>query len=174
MQPEEFTLDYFLEVGVLTGSRAFGVAKPDSDWDIIIYESQFKPSDKSLDKWAWKLPPWEYMDYYEVCIDFTSDPSSSDADGVEDTDYIPESEGTVWGHDLLQIVKIWNNPNDEDECINLFIYDNQSPDIHGKFTQLNATMNFTLTKEQLADRDLRVERFAQLLKKFDIGDQSDR
>lgn len=32
-------LEQLLQVGVLTGSRAFNVATPESDWDIVILES---------------------------------------------------------------------------------------------------------------------------------------
>jgi predicted nucleotidyltransferase len=161
-EPEELNLQYFLSNGVLTGSRAFGVAKPDSDWDIII-ELDTLPRD-----WMY------YVCDYHVCIDFTGnfkeEPSSDEADGIDDAEYVPKKDAEyIWGKELLVIIKIWNNEENEEECINLFIYDNGTKDLFSKFKQVNTIMNFTLTKEQLSDRDTRVDRFIECLDKFGIS-----
>lgn len=167
---QHYSLEYFLSVGVLTGSRAFKVEKEDSDWDIIIHYNDFRVSlykgnGKALIP---KISETNILDY-EICIDFINSPGVQEADGVEDTEYLSSKDELIWGDKLTRIIKVWCNEEDENECINLFIYQDSATDIKQKFKEINALMRFTLTKEQLENRETRVARFRELLIAKDIA-----
>lgn len=165
---QHYSLDYFLSVGVLTGSRAFKVEKEDSDWDIIIHDKDFNINlycRTMLDNYIFDT---NILDY-EICIDFEASQEAQEADGVNNTEYLTNRDELIWGDKLLKIIKVWCNEEDENECINLFIYQDSATDIKQKFKEINALMRFTLTKEQLENRETRVARFRELLIAKDIA-----
>ena len=141
--------------GILTGSRAFDVATPESDWDIVILESQ--------------IPRELYSYDYDVCASWEQSPEEPyNADGVDSLYEV--YNGSVWG----PIIKIMNfyiyDENDEEDpvIINLFIYPYNEAKTVAKFHQVNATMLFTLTKEQRQHRPTRVKKFIEILKQLHI------
>lgn len=164
MSVADHQLDVMLSKGVLTGSRKFNVHKTDSDYDIIIKQSDVP---KDLEATSW--------DYY-VCFDGSKE-EPSDADGIDQDNWDSWYEGSkVWGETLISIIKYYpEDPNDEceyleDQHINLFIYDDSHTNIYDKFRTLNAQMLFTMSTEQLAHRPTRVERFAELLIDLEISE----
>lgn len=147
-------LDLCLSKGILTGSRAFQVPQDDSDWDIVITESNVPY--KELNQFDW-----------ETCASW-EDPSYEpyDADGV---DSLREMyDGTVWGP-ILNITK-WYVYDDDDQLttINLFVYPDSEQQTVAKFTQVNALMMFTLTKEQRQHKPTRIARFIEILEELKI------
>ena len=146
-------LELCLFKGILTGSRAFLVPTADSDWDIVITESQVPY--KELNQFDWETcASWE--DHYEPY----------DADGVDSIDEM--YDGTVWGP-ILNITK-WYIYDDDDQLttINLFIYQDKEHQTVQKFTQVNALMMFTLTKEQRQHKPTRIAKFIEILKELKI------
>jgi len=153
-----------LQKGVLTGSRKFNVPSKHSDYDIIILEKDV-PTDLKEKSWD-----------YTVCFDASSGEPDG-ADGIDIDDIESWYEGSdVWGSTLDRIIKYFPQNLDyelkcvEDVQINLFVYDNSHTDVLDKFRVLNAKMLFTLTREQLAHKPTRVERFAELLTELKINE----
>lgn len=160
MEPN-YNLDKVLPLGVLTGSRAFNCATKESDWDIVLIESNV-PNDyiNSVD--------WH-------CTNFNDYPNDSTYYGkpgynvskfseFEDEDsVIPYNESTIWGP-LQQIIKY---TDDNKVCINLFVYKDHHKPIIQKFIELNNLMNF-IHNTKLKDRSYRVQAFTEIINKVGI------
>ena len=136
-----------LNAGVLTGSRAFNCHKSDSDWDIVLTESDIPKSLNNID--------------CEVCASWESHIEPSGADGVDSLQEV--YEGTVWGP-ITRIVKYYI----DDIVINLFIYPDKELNLVRKFTQVNAYMMFSLTQQEREHRPTRVTKFKEILKNLNI------
>lgn len=136
-----------LNAGVLTGSRAFNCHKPDSDWDIVLTESDIPKSLNNID--------------CEVCVSFEPHTEPSGADGVDSIQEV--YEGTVWGP-ITRIVKYYI----DDIVINLFIYPDKELNLVRKFTQVNAYMMFSLTQQEREHKPTRVTKFKEILKNLNI------
>lgn len=142
-----------LERGILTGSQAFQVPSIDSDWDIVITESN--------------VPYKELNQFdYEVCASWENPFDPYDADGVYSIDQM--YDGTVW-RPIYNITK-WFIYDDDDQLttINLFIYPDNEHETVQKFTRVNALMLFTLTKEQRQYKPTRIAKFIEILKELKI------
>ena len=114
-----YNLSQVLPLGVLTGSRAFNCDTDKSDWDIVI----LKPD----------VP--EYRDFTNyTCTDFKKDPLvcnprderskpgfdlSEHTEFDDDEGFIEYDQVLIWGP-LIQIIKYWD---DDENCINLFVYE---------------------------------------------------
>lgn len=160
MEPS-YNLDKVLPLGVLTGSRAFNCATKESDWDIVLIESNV-PNDyiNSVD--------WH-------CTNFNDSPNDSTYYGkpgynvsefseFEDEDsVIPYDKSTIWGP-LKQIIKY---TDDNEVCINLFVYKDYHEQILQKFIELNNLMNF-IHNTKLKDRSYRVQAFTEIINKVGI------
>ena len=136
-----------LNAGVLTGSRAFNCHKSDSDWDIVLTESDIPKSLNNID--------------CEVCASWESHTEPSGADGVDSLQEV--YEGTVWGP-ITRIVKYYI----DDIVINLFIYPDKELNLVRKFTQVNAHMMFSLTQQEREHKPTRVTKFKEILKNLNI------
>ena len=136
-----------LNAGVLTGSRAFNCHKSDSDWDIVLTESDIPKSLNNID--------------CEVCASWESHTELSGADGVDSLQEV--YEGTVWGP-ITRIVKYYI----DDIVINLFIYPDKELNLVRKFTQVNAYMMFSLTQQEREHKPTRVTKFKEILKNLNI------
>ena len=146
-------LQLCLNNGILTGSQAFQVPTEDSDWDIVITESQVPYNE--LNQFDWETcASWE--DHYEPY----------DADGVNSIEEMYDR--TIWGP-IRNITK-WYIYDDDDQLttINLFIYPDNEHKTVEKFTQVNALMMFTLTKEQRQHKPTRIAKFIEILKELKI------
>ncbi len=156
-----YNLEQVLPLGVLTGSRAFNCSTKDSDWDIVITNSN--------------IPDYTYTNY--TCTDFLSRditdyaPSGHSKPGYWIDELIPDlgedfveyDKLTIWGP-LVQIIKYWD---DNDNCINLFVYNNNHVGILEKFKELNTLMNF-LHGSKLQDKNYRIEAFTNIINKVGI------
>ena len=144
-----------LERGILTGSQAFQVPSIDSDWDIVITESNVPYTE--LNQFDW-----------ETCASWKDHYEPYNADGVDSIDEM--YDGTVWGP-IINITK-WYIYDDDDEdqliTINLFVYPDNEHKTVQKFKQVNALMMFTLTKEQRQHKPTRIARFIEILKELKI------
>ena len=136
-----------LNAGILTGSRAFNCHKSDSDWDIVLTESDIPKSLNNID--------------CEVCASWESHTEPSGADGVDSIQEV--YEGTVWGP-ITRIVKYYI----DDIVINLFIYPDKELNLVRKFTQVNAYMMFSLTQQEREHKPTRVTKFKEILKNLNI------
>lgn len=152
-----YNLSQVLPLGVLTGSRAFNCATEKSDWDIVILKSN--------------VPILKYLVDY-TCTDFTKDAwignprderSKPGFDLSEHTEFDDEDgfieydQTIIWGP-LTQIIKYWD---DDDNCINLFVYEDHNGIILDKFIELNQLMNF-IHNVRLSDRDYRIKAFTEI------------
>jgi len=147
-------LELCLAKGILTGSQAFQVQTDDSDWDIVITESN--------------VPYQQLNQYdYEVCASWDSVEEPCDADGVDSTGDM--YHGTLWGP-INKIAKWYIYEDDDDQLtvINLFIYPDNEHKTITKFHQVNALMMFTLTQEQRQHKPTRVKKFTEILKQLKI------
>lgn len=143
-----------LSKGILTGSQAFQVPTDDSDWDIVITESN--------------VPYTELNQYdYEICASFDSMEDPYDADGIDSSGDM--YNGTIWGP-IDKIVKwyIYDDDDDQLTTINLFIYPDNEHKTVVKFSQVNALMMFSLTPEQRQHKPTRVKKFTEILKQLKI------
>lgn len=160
MEPN-YNLDKVLPLGVLTGSRAFNCATKESDWDIVLIESNV---------------PKDYINSVDWhCTNFNDTPDDSTYYGkpgynvsefseFEDEDsVIPYNESTIWGP-LQQIIKYID---DNEVCINLFVYKDHHEPILQKFRELNNLMNF-IYNVKLKDRSYRVQAFTEIINKVGI------
>lgn len=103
MPSDDYNLENVLNLGVLTGSRAFNCPTKDSDWDIVILFSN--------------MPDYKYMVDY-TCTDFLSNddmtyyvPDGHNKPGYDlsehpdlGEDFVEYDKLTIWGP-LEQIVK---------------------------------------------------------------------
>lgn len=137
-----------LNAGVLTGSRAFNCHKVDSDWDIVLTESDIPKSLNDI--------------YCEVCASRELSNEPSGADGVDSLQEVLY-EGTVWGP-ITRIVKYYI----DDIVINLFVYPDEELNLVRKFTQVNAHMMFSLTQQEREHKPTRVTKFKEILKNLNI------
>ena len=147
-------LELCLSKGVLTGSRAFQVPTENSDWDIVILESDI---------------PYKELDQYdsEICACWNDAEEPCDADGVDSIGEI--YNGSIWGP-INQIVKYYLFEDDEDSLVtlNLFIYPDHEHKTVAKFNQVNALMMFSLTEEQRKHKPTRIKKFVEILKQLKI------
>lgn len=158
-----YNLNQVLPLGILTGSRAFNCATPESDWNIVIFKSNvpnmqnllnikitdftYSPYDGST---FYNKPGYDLSQYFDLGDDF-----------------IEYDKHTIWGP-LSQIIKYWDN---EDNCINLFVYEDKYSTIMDRFKQLNNLMNFVYNVK-LQDKQFRIEAFTQVIKQVGITDLS--
>ena len=164
-------LEQLLQVGVLTGSRAFNCSTPESDWDIVMLESDCKfymNGDIINDT--------NFSDYDHTRFKEEYDPESgrthsimgydlSDHEEFEDEPFIEYDEHTIWGP-LTRIVKYY--PIDsEDTIINLFVYTDKDADILLKFIELNSLMNF-LYGHEISNKERRIEAFTKVIEHVGI------
>lgn len=156
-------LEQLLQVGVLTGSRAFHCATESSDWDIVILESdcdQLMNGDIINDT-DFKNGPWvtdSYGEKSKAGFDLSEHPE------FEDEPFIEYNEHTIWGP-LARIVKYY--APDSEEIINLFVYEDTHADILPKFIELNELMTF-LYGYEIANKQKRIEAFTKIIKHVDI------
>lgn len=147
-------LELCLSKGILTGSRAFQVPTENSDWDIVILESDV---------------PYKELDQYdsEICACWNDAEEPCDADGVDSIGEI--YSGSIWGP-INQIVKYYLFEDDEDSLVtlNLFIYPDKEQSTIAKFHQVNAHMMFSLTEEQRKHKPTRIKKFVEILKQLKI------
>ena len=147
-------LELCLSKGILTGSRAFQVPTENSDWDIVIAESDI---------------PYKELDQYdsEICACWNDTEEPCDADGVDNIGEI--YSGSIWGP-INQIVKYYLFEDDEDSLVtlNLFIYPDKEQSTIAKFHQVNAHMMFSLTEEQRKHKPTRIKKFPEILKQLKI------
>ena len=162
-----YNLSQVLPLGVLTGSRAFNCATEKSDWDIVILKSD--------------LP--NYMDAWDYhCTDFAKDAWTGDQNNRktkpgfdlseysefdDDEGFIEYDQVLIWGP-LTQIIKYWD---DDENCINLFVYEDHNGIILEKFKELNQLMNF-IHNARLQDRDYRIKAFTDIALHVGITDAS--
>lgn len=147
-------LQHCLDAGILTGSRAFQVQTKDSDWDIVITESN--------------VPYHQLQSYnWDVCVDFQEMEDPQDADGVDSISevYI----GSIWGPiSMISKYYVYDDGDEELTTINLFIYPDKEQPTVDKFNQVNAYMMFSLTHEQRKHKPTRVKKFIEILKQLKI------
>ncbi len=152
-----YNLNQVLPLGVLTGSRAFNCATETSDWDIVILESNVPDYRLTADynctdfnKDCWVLNPH----------DEESRPGFDLGEYSEfDTEngFIEYDQPTIWGP-LTQIIKYYD---DENNCINLFVYMDHNAIILDKFRKLNNLMNF-IHNIRLQDKSYRIKAFTEI------------
>ena len=147
-------LELCLCKGILTGSQAFQVPTEDSDWDIVITESN--------------VPYQQLNQYdYDICASWDNVEEPCDADGVDNSGDM--YNGTLWGP-INKIAKWYIYEDDDDQLtiINLFIYPDNEYKTASKFNQVNALMMFTLTPEQRQHKPTRIKKFTEILKQLKI------
>lgn len=155
-------LEQLLQVGVLTGSRAFHVATPESDWDIVILESNCGHIEDMNIINDTMFTNWKHIitDNGKAHWDLSEHPE------FEDEPFIEYNEHTIWGP-LARIVKYY--APDSEEIINLFVYEDTHADILPKFIELNELMTF-LYGYEIANKQKRIEAFTKIIKHVGITD----
>ena len=158
-------LEQLLQVGVLTGSRAFHCATTESDWDIAILESdcdQLMDGDiiNDTDFMNDRLVTNPYDERNKEGFDLSEHPE------FEEEPFIEYDEHTIWGP-LTRIVKYYTH--DSKEVINLFVYEDKHAAILPKFVELNSLMNF-LYGHEIADKQKRIKAFKKVIKHVGITD----
>lgn len=155
-------IEQLLQVGVLTGSRAFNCSTTSSDWDIVILESDCARlmngdiiNDTRFDNWDHVI-----TDNGKAYYDLSEHPE------FKDEDHLDYDKHTIWGP-LTRIVKYY--AHDSEEVINLFVYKDKHAAILPKFIELNNLMNF-LHGHELADKQKRIEIFTSIIKHVGITD----
>ena len=157
-----YNLEQVLPLGVLTGSRAFNCSTKDSDWDIVIVQANLPNFQFAVD--------YTFTDFLSKDITNYA-PSGHIKPGywIDELtpdlgeDFVEYDKSTIWGP-LVQIIKYWD---DNDNCINLFVYNNNHVGILEKFKELNALMNF-LHGSKLQDKNYRIEAFTNIISKVGI------
>lgn len=142
-----------LEVGTLTGSRAFNCSTSESDWDIVIL---YKDLPKDLSQYI-----------ILTHVDFDSPPDgeyydTSECDALEDN--IEYDQMGIWGP-ICDMYKYYSP--DSEEIVNLFIYSTKHEQVLTKFQEVTHLMNF-LYGSSLADKPTRIEAFTKVLKSVGI------
>ncbi len=137
--------DDIIKYGVLIGSRAYGVNKQDSDYDLVLTEE----------------------DYCKVCVN--NDLVSCSNIGKEDSD--DSYDYSIFGSGLDDIGRFIS---DDGYNINVFLYTNEigiidnriekatKEHIYDRFMEHNKSMN-SHSKEELQDRDTRILLFIHYL-----------
>lgn len=152
-----YNLNQVLPLGVLTGSRAFNCSRIQSDWDIVILESNvpdyrlaanYNCTDFNRDCWVSN----PYDERYKPGFNLEEFSEFDDEDG-----FIEYDQSIIWGP-LIQIIKYWD---DEDNCINLFVYEDHNGIILDKFRKLNHLMNF-IHNVRLQDKSYRIKAFTEI------------
>ena len=156
-------LEQLLQVGVLTGSRAFNCSTIESDWDIVVLESDCKRlmngdiiNDTQFDSWDHAVT-YDGKPYYNL----SEYPEFADEPRIEYDKY------TIWGP-LIRIVKYYTIDS-EDTIINLFVYEDKNIEILPKFVELNSLMNF-LYGHEISNKEKRIEAFIKVIKHVGITD----
>ena len=148
-------IQLLLEVGILTGSRAFNCATPESDWDIVILYND---------------RPKDLLQYIIIThVDFDSPPDgeyydTSECDALEDD--IEYDQVGIWGP-ICDMYKYYSP--DSDEVVNLFIYSNKYESVLSKFEEVTHLMNF-IYEAALVNRPTRIDAFTKVLKSVGITD----
>ncbi len=155
-------LEQLLQIGVLTGSRAFHVATPESDWDIVILESNCKHIEDMNIINDTMFTNWNHIitSNGKAYWDLSEHPEFEDEFRVE------YDKHTIWGP-LARIVKYY--APDSEEIINLFVYEDTHADILPKFIELNELMTF-LYGYEIANKQKRIEAFTKIIKHVGITD----
>lgn len=141
-------IQLLLEVGVLTGSRAFNCSHSESDWDIVI---------------LYKDRPTDLSQYTIIThVDFDSPPDgeyydTSECDALEDD--LEYDRMGIWGPicDMYKYVS-----PDSGAIVNIFVYPDRYEAVLSKFEEVTHLMNF-LYGSSLADKPTRIEAFIKVL-----------
>lgn len=161
----DYSLENVLTLGVLTGSRAFNCPTDESDWDIVIIESN--------------VPYYKNSTYYRETIfdmnnlaDYIPEGFSKPVFDLEEhpdagEEYLEYDQNTIWGplHSIVKYV------DDNNNWINLFVYEDKHEPILEKFKELNNLMNF-LHGSKLKDKDYRIQAFIEIINKVGITNYS--
>lgn len=147
---KHYSLENMLSVGVLTGSRAFNVAKENSDWDIVVTESM--------------VPYLNEVTDIEELITFEQDWEDIiyEADG-EMTPKEVYDQTTIWGP--IQSIYRYIDINGND--INLFLYGDNFAGILPLFNKLKIAMRL-IYGSSIENKDKRIEAFICLTTKLGI------
>ncbi len=159
-------LEQLLQVGVLTGSRAFNCSTTESDWDIVVLES-----DCDLLMWGDIINDTQFDNWdHAVTNDGKAYYDLSEYPEFEDEPRIEYDKYTIWGP-LTRIIKYYpidsGNNASIDTIINLFVYEDKDVDILPKFVELNSLMNF-LYGHEISDKQKRIEAFTKVIKHVGI------
>ena len=158
-----YNLADVLPLGVLTGSRAFNCFTDESDWDIVILESDLPDYKETVDYTCTDFVNGPFTDcYYWNKPKFGHDVSAY-AEFDDEDGFIEYDQVIIWGP-LLQIIKYWD---DDNNCINLFVYSDSDRNILDKFQKVTTLMNF-LHNVKLQDKSYRIEAFKDILLKLEI------
>ena len=158
-----YNLSQVLPLGILTGSRAFNCSTDQSDWDIVILRSNLPKYQEAneftctdFNKYSWILNPNDKQ--AKPGFDVSEYSEFDDDEG-----FIEYDQPTIWGP-LSQIIKYWD---DDNNCINLFVYEDEYSTILDKFKELNNLMNF-VHNIRLQDKDYRIKAFTEIALKVGI------
>lgn len=160
-----YNLSQVLTLGVLTGSRAFNCSTIESDWDIVLTESNLPPYKDSLEYRETIFQMDNILDHIprgfsKPVFDLQEQPDLGE-------DYLEYDQNTIWGP-LQSIVKY---VDDEGNWINLFVYSDNHKQILEKFKELNNLMNF-VHGSKLKDKDYRIQAFIEIINKVGITNYS--
>ena len=157
-----YNLEQVLPLGILTGSRAFNCFTKDSDWDIVIVQADLPNYQFAVD---YTHTDFLSMDDLASFIPNSHIKSGFDLSEYPDLgeDFVEYDKSTIWGP-LEQIIKYCDDNNN---CINLFVYNDKHVGILEKFKELNNLMNF-LYGAKLQDKNYRIEAFTHIINKVGI------
>lgn len=165
MPNDDYNLENVLNLGVLTGSRAFNCSTVESDWDIVITESDLPCYKSSRDYRETIFNMDNLLDYIprgfnKPVFDLEEHPDLSE-------EYLEYDQNTIWGplHSIVKYV------DDNDNWINLFVYADKHKPILEKFKELNNLMNF-VHGSRLKDKDYRIQAFIEIINKVGITNYS--
>ncbi len=158
-----YSLEHMLEVGVLTGSRAFNCSTNESDWDIVITQSMLPNlnscnviSSTNFLKDSWTTHPYRTHKKAGYLIDEEAFPELNEY-------FIEYDQHTIWGS-LIHIIKYLD---DSENIINLFVYEDRYSFILDSFKQLNSMITFVYGAS-LQDKSVRIKAFTELCAKLGI------
>lgn len=161
----DYNLENVLELGVLTGSRAFNCSTADSDWDIVIIES-------NVPYYKWSSNYRETIFNMDSLLDYIPRGFSKPVFDLEEhsdlnEEYLEYDQNTIWGplHSIVKYV------DDNDNWINLFVYADKHKPILEKFKELNNLMNF-VHGSKLKDKEYRIKAFIEIIDKVGITNYS--
>lgn len=157
-----YNLEQVLPLGVLTGSRAFNCYTEESDYDIVLINSNVPNYEYSVD---YTRTDFLAMDDLACFIPNTHIKSGYALSEYPDLgeDFVEYDKSTIWGP-LEKIIKYYDDNNN---CINLFVYNDKHVGILEKFKELNNLMNF-LHGSKLQDKNYRIEAFISIINKVGI------